>query len=232
MNAPPSKRVSLLLTPLLLTAAIALVMLGAQRVPERRIHGQLRDILPPPAAGWTMHERPLAETPEMQKAVGELLNFDDGVFVDYLGPTGQRLSAYLAYWAPGRMSHRLVAVHTPDVCWVGGGWKKEKESDTSEVLPRLPNGEARVFSIQDTVEYVWFWHLVGNESKRYRTGSAPPWYAAITDLFKKGLNQREEQLFIRLSSNIALTSPEIAEPVQHLLSRIPWPAPVPTILQH
>src|SRR5690606_27133761 len=40
---------------------------------------------------------------------------------DYIsGPL--RLSVYVAYWEPAKMSSRLVAGQTPDVCWVGAGW--------------------------------------------------------------------------------------------------------------
>lgn len=63
----------------------------------------------------------------MRKAVGELLNYSQGLHWDYLGPNGQRLSVYLAYWSADKMSSRLVAGHTPDVCWVAGGWKRRHQ---------------------------------------------------------------------------------------------------------
>ena len=218
------KRLSLTLAPLLILCAIGLIVVGARQTPERRFLGELKDLLPPPPSGWTMKEKAIAETPEMQKAVGEILNFDDGIFVDYLGPGGERLSVYLAYWAPGRMSHRLVATHTPDVCWVAGGWYKQQAGDTSAELPDIPVGEARIFTAQGSPEHVWFWHLVGRESKRYGTGKSPPWHAAITDILRKGLNQREEQLFIRLSSDRPL-QPFIGQaPLRDILATIPWPA--------
>lgn len=145
-----------------------------------------------------MKEKPIAESAEMKEAVAELLNFDDGVFVDYTqGIT--RLSVYIAYWQPGRMSHRLIAGHTPDVCWVGGGWKKVHAGSTTASAVTaaydaqlnlllsvattqahaIPTGEGRTFTEQGTTKHVWFWHLVDQESKSYGTGTPTPWYATI-----------------------------------------------------
>lgn len=206
----------------LLVTAIALIVYGTTQVPAPRFTGTLKELLPPPPPGWTMTEKKIADTPEMQKAVGEILNFDDGVFVDYTDSTGERLSVYIAYWTPGKMSHRLVAAHTPDVCWVGGGWKKLAEGKIRDAAP-APTGESRTFTIKDVTEYAWFWHIVGNESKSYGTGTAPPWYAAIKDIWRKGINQREEQFFIRLSSNKPLDRLRNGAALPAVLNSIPWP---------
>lgn len=208
---------------LLLLGAVGLVAYGTAQIPPPTFHGRLHDFLPPPPPGWTMKEKPIADTPEMKQAVGELLNFSDGVFVDYLGPAGERLSVYMAYWVPGKMSHRLVATHTPDVCWVGGGWKKTEEGRTPSLLGDMPSGESRTFTANGTPEYVWYWHLVGTESKSYATGQEPPWYASLTDLFQKGLKQREEQFFIRLSSDRPLDAPFLQPILTATLRHIPWP---------
>lgn len=218
------RRFTILFSWGLLVMAVGLVIYGSTHIPEPRFTGTLKELLPPPPPGWTMKEKPIADTPEMQEAVGEMLNFDDGVFVDYLGPGNQRLSVYIAYWTPGRMSHRLVAGHTPDVCWVGGGWKKTEQGQitgltTTDGRP-IPTGESRTFVANGTPEYVWFWHLVGNESKSYGTGGTAPWFAALEDLISKGVNQRQEQFFIRLSSSSTLT--QDISPI--VLSQLPWPA--------
>jgi hypothetical protein len=176
-----------------------------------------------------MKERPIADSPEMKEAVAEILNFDDGIFVDYTQGT-TRLSVYIAYWRPGRMSHRLVAVHTPDVCWVNGGWEKLFTARTdAQVSPNgraIPAAESRIYSANGKQEHVWFWHLVGAESKSYQTGRQPPWYAALIDLSEKGLNQREEQFFIRLSSNLKIEDLQSQAVFQDVLASIPWPSPL------
>lgn len=211
---------------LLLLSAIGLVAYGSLQVPSPKFHGNLRGLLPPPPPGWTVKDKPIADSPEMKEAVAELLNFDDGVFVDYTQGT-TRLSVYIAYWQPGRMSHRLVAGHTPDVCWVNGGWKKlsaervppQKTADARAI----PTGERRIFSANGTEEHVWFWHMVGDVSKSYQTADRPPWYAALADLWEKGLNQRDEQFFIRLSSNQKIEDLNDSPILKNVLASLPWP---------
>jgi hypothetical protein len=211
---------------LLLISAIGLVTYGSLQVPSPKFHGNLRDLLPPLPPGWTMKEKPIADSPEMNEAVAEILNFDDGVFVDYTQGT-TRLSVYIAYWRPGKMSHRLVAGHTPDVCWVNGGWKKlstERLHAQSTTNGRtIPAGERRIFSANGSEEYVWFWHIVGNQSKSYQTGDQPPWYAALTDLWEKGIKQRDEQFFIRLSSNLTIEDFQDSSILKSVLDSLPWP---------
>ncbi|AOS45900.1 hypothetical protein Verru16b_02991 [Lacunisphaera limnophila] len=116
-------KVSLGLAGLVLLAGLALVVVGSRPPPERTFKGNVKDLLPKPEEipGWTVEYLPIADTPEMKAKVSELLNYDDALFAVYTkGP--ERLSVYIAYWAPGKMSHRLVAGHTPDVCWVRAGW--------------------------------------------------------------------------------------------------------------
>ena len=211
---------------LLLISAIGLVTYGSLQVPTPTFHGNLRDLLPPPPPGWTVKDKPIADSPEMKEAVAEILNFDDGVLVEYTQGT-TRLSVYIAHWQPGRMSHRLIAGHTPDVCWVNGGWKKISAErlppqNTADGRP-IPAGERRIFSANGTEEHVWFWHMVGVLSKSYQTGDSPPWYAALTDLWERGLNQRDEQFFIRLSSNLKIEELNDSPILNNVLARIPWP---------
>lgn len=103
------------------------------------------------------------------------------------------------------MSHRLVAGHTPDVCWVGNGWKIE-EARSGVRLPdgrggEVQPGEERTMTHGKQTEYVVFWHLLDRLAKSYGTRGMPPWYAFFTDLFARQLNQQPEQFFIRASSN-------------------------------
>ena len=233
------KRPLILFPVVLVAAAIFMVLYGTFRVPHESFVGNLRDLLPPPPNGWQMREKPIADTPEMKKAVDEILNFDDGVFVDYTGPDAERVSVYMAHWRPGKMSHRLVAVHTPDVCWVSNGWQKTVSSRlppfsissvssagnarTTTPSIKVPAGQDRAFLVNQNTEYVWFWHLVGDESLNYDTGFAPPWYASLADLFRKGFNQREEQFFIRISSPRPLEPQKQGPVLGELLARVPWP---------
>jgi hypothetical protein len=163
--------------------------------------------LPASLAGGGVRDDPIAATEEMKKAVGELLNFNDGVFRIYQLPDA-RLSVYVAWWEAGRMSPRLVATHTPDVCWPGNGWVRDRTAEAK--LGALSGefgatnfapGEARVFLMQGKPEYVVFWHKVGDEMLSYKTGFAPPWWAWLDEMWRAGLNLRKEQLFVRISSD-------------------------------
>jgi len=275
----------------LLVFAAGLVVYGSTRPLKRTFYGQVIDLVPkqedlPP--GWTVEYKPIADTPEMKAKVDELLNYDDAVYAVYSKGL-QRISVYIAYWTPGKMSQRLVAAHTPDVCWVGAGWRiVEARSGEGVVKPENGNlkpewqrgneakslelgagsnskavsgellagneGEAvsqergvrskaqgsemnatgstfdvrdihatiagligaqcskltansfaclpaeeRVMELNGQTEHVLFWHLVGEEPVSYETQKQPPWYATLGDVMRRGINQRQEQFFIRVS---------------------------------
>lgn len=205
---------------LIVTVAASLMT----RAPEPRFHGKLEQILPESPQGWTQTHKPVAETEEMKKAVTELLNYDDGIFIEYT-KGNDHLSLYLAYWKPGKMSYRLVSAHTPDVCWPANGWHCLSATKGS-VYPTLdgvslPPAEVRVFQgSRGPVEHVWFWHVAGNKVISYGTQSDAPWYAMFQDLLTDGLNLRCEQFFIRLSSNLPLDDPSLAPLMNRLTARI------------
>lgn len=215
-------------------AALLLVGLALQLPVWRKERGRMADVggltgsekslakrLPGNLAGGSARDEPIAATEEMKKAVGELLNFSDGLFRIYELP-GVRVSVYVAWWEAGRMSPRLVATHTPDVCWPGNGWVRDRIAEDSD---RTTDGggqtaergrrtlqdelratgfaacEYRVFRMQDKPEFVVFWHKVGDEILSYGTGYAPPWWAWIDEMWRGGLNLRKEQLFVRISSD-------------------------------
>lgn len=203
-----------------LFTAILLVGLALQLPAWRKEQTQLRLVgdeslakrLPASLPGGTAHDEPIAATEEMKKAVGELLNFNDGIFRIYQWPDA-RVSVYVAWWEAGRMSPRLVATHTPDVCWPGNGWTKEPmaENELAGLRAELSAmgfsiGECRTFRLQNKPEYVVFWHRVGDEMLSYKTGYAPPWWAWLDEIWRGGLNLRQEQLFVRISSDRPLKS--------------------------
>ena len=159
----------------------------------------------------------------MLQKVNEMLNFDDGVFAEYTrGP--ERLSVYIAYWKPGKISRRLVTGHTPDTCWVSAGWET---ISSVRAKPLIINKrtvlaiEARVMKIHSTTEYVWFWHTVNGKIDHYGPTTTAPWYAFFFDLFEHGLNQRDEQFFIRLSSPQPLDCSALAPVLECVLHALP-----------
>jgi hypothetical protein len=207
-----------------LVACVVFVGVGAALAPTQRFLGTLKHLLPraDDLPHWSLTYSPVAETAEMQRAVGEILNFDDAVHAIYTSGD-MHVAIYAAYWSPGKMSHRLVAGHTPDVCWVGGGWTPQvlpKSVDYSVAgLGTLPL-EHRVYRLRERTEHVVFCHLIGGKAMSYGTAGLPPWYAAFSDLFTKGMRQREEQFFVRISSNRPWEEFQETPPVRIFVPRL------------
>jgi hypothetical protein len=213
---------------LLLLAAMGIIAYAGSRqaAQVRQFRGRVSDLLPRQLPGWNRLERPIADTPEMKAAVNELLNFNDAVYIEYTqGPA--RVSVYLAYWEPGRMSARLIAGHTPDVCWVGNGWVDESARITEATPPpeAYREAERRVFSLNGTREYVWYWHIVGTTVRSPRLQAQNPMTGIWDDLMGRGLNQREEQFFVRISSDRPLSEPPCSAILPSLLHAVPLPRP-------
>lgn len=188
--------------------------------------GNIREIIPT-AEGlpdWKVKDAPIADTPEMQRQVDELLNFDDAVFRIY-EKEGLRVSVYLAYWRPGRMQTKDIGRHTPDVCWVAAGWERVLKDTLNELRlhngARVSVGEHRTFLQRGQTEHVVFWHVVDQATHSYKTGGRPPWYWIITDTLRWGLNQKPEQFFLRISSNRPLTEYWETEVVEEVVGKVP-----------
>lgn len=73
-------------------------------------------------------------------------------------------------------------------------------------------------------EYVAFWHRVGDDVVSYRTQGKPPWYAALGDMLRRGLDQRQEQFFIRISSNRPIEEWPEMEAYRQVVARLPLTA--------
>lgn len=205
--------VTLITSFLVFIGAIALLFFSTSFQQEQKFNGVIKDLLPSTLdlPGWNLTFAPIAETPEMQKRVLDILDYDDAVYAIYT-KGDVRISIYLAYWKPGKMPVRSVARHTPDVCWTLAGWEctMRDELDKVEVGgSRIGHTESRSFQLHGQTEHVAFWHLAGKEIVSYRTGGRPPWYAAIGEFFRWGNQFKQEQFFLRISSNRAL--PEFLE---------------------
>jgi hypothetical protein len=207
-----------------LVASLAFVGVGSALAPTQGFRGTLKDLLPraEDVPQWSLTYSPVAETAEMKRAVGEILNFDDAVHAVYTSGE-MHVAIYAAYWSPGKMSHRLVAGHTPDVCWVGAGWKPQvppKSVDHTVAASVTLPLEYRVYRLRDRTEHVVFCHIIGGKAMSYGTAGLPPWYAVFSDLITNGLRQREEQFFVRISSNRPWEEFQAAPPVRIFLPRL------------
>jgi hypothetical protein len=172
---------------------------------EAQFKGTLEDIMPTSdeVPGWLVTSEAIASTPEMKRAVAEILNFNDSAYHSYRNGE-ERVSIYVAYWKPGKMPQRQISSHTPDICWVANGWEV-KRRESRVVLDhrgerRTQPAEWREMRIGDQTERVLFWHIAGRNA---RDLSVQPtgWRAFLSDALNGGFKQKEEQFFIRLSSN-------------------------------
>ena len=104
------------------------------------------------------------------------------------------------------MDPRLVAVHSPDVCWIAAGWKQAgPPSHWTPITSSgrgLGVGERRTFiDGGGVVQNVVFWHLVGGEPSGYmgrafRNESFWSW----DKIFRNPRAAIYEQWFIRVST--------------------------------
>jgi hypothetical protein len=199
------KKSLLLFCGVVLATAVVFQVIAAVRVEPEVTPPALKAALPTELAGWTTVDLPIADTAEMQRAVGELLNFDDALLRSYRRG-GQQFDVYAAYWRPGKMSERLVAGHSPDVCWVAAGWSLMSWETPVALLVSgawVPAaGQYRVFKdTRGSMRWVVFWHVAGDRRIDYGQG-VPPWWTVFSDLVQRGFNQRSSQYFIRVSANV------------------------------
>ncbi|MEM7790575.1 MAG: exosortase-associated EpsI family protein [Verrucomicrobiota bacterium] len=171
--------------------------------PEPTLERSLAEIFPQKMTGWIIEDKDMAESEEASERISAFLNFDDSLFrVFRNGETFVGL--YVAYWTPGKASYRWAGAHTPDTCWVLNGWTRE---DRKYAIPFSCDGtpvepaEFGVYAKDGIAQNVYFWHLVGGEAFTYDQKGTPNIFGALKDVQAYGLNLRQEQFFIRLSSN-------------------------------
>lgn len=189
----------------------ALVLLGAALIQLRpvlqvEVHPQTRplaQLLPEKFAGWHVRDEPVAATAEMARAVDELLHYDEALLRFY--ETGKDfISVYVAYWKPGRFHPRLVATHTPDICWLETGLKMDHLGTIS--LPIRDSlfsqaGQYRRFTGRTDMQYVVYWHLVGGRLTGYTDGSLPTGPSFFTHVKHDIKAGQQEQYFIRIATS-------------------------------
>jgi hypothetical protein len=171
--------------------------------PEPTLDELLSDIVPKQLNGWEITDQDMAESPESSERISDFLNFDDALYRIFKnGDTFVGL--YIAYWLPGKASYRWAGAHTPDTCWVQNGWTRQDRKyripfQNEETL--FQPAEFGIYEKDGSAQNVYFWHLVGGEAFGYEQEGGHNIFAALLDIKKHGLNLRDEQFFIRLSSN-------------------------------
>jgi len=180
--------------------------------PKARIDQPLINLMPAAPEGWTAQDESIADTPEELEKVEGVLHYDDAVYRIYKSNQTE-VGVYIAHWLPGKFSPAKVGAHSPDTCWVHNGWNTIQRDHAVE--HPLANGplkpmETGVFEKNNQRVSVIFWHLVGGTPMHYDLegwnngiiGRIQRLPTLLDDFSKFGLDQRKEQLVIRLSSNV------------------------------
>ncbi len=207
------RKALLIFGSVLLVGLLALVLLSefAQARP-RRFTGELGRALPE-VAGWSRREIPIAGTSAAMASAQGILNFSQAKQVLY-ARGGAQVLVYVAYWEPGKVSVVDAGSHNPDSCWVNNGCVRTERMyavpgkvGERELLPYeygqyiVPNGGR---------QNVAFWHLVNGEPNRYEDQQSG-WRNGLVgrlerlplvwkDIRAYGINQKNEQMFVRISS--------------------------------
>ncbi len=200
------KPVSLILIFSLLIGTAVLVFISMEKSSIREIPN-LEMMLPSYVPGWEVEDLPVGETEEVKQKMGEILNYDAAIFREYTKGF-IKVQVYISYWVAGKAHYRLVYGHTPDICWVNGGWTPTVQDASFRYY--LPGDETVEFKEAQYREFlggkdhlrVLFWQLLDGEPFTYGNFTYPPATAMFTDIFERGFDQKPEQWFIRISANV------------------------------
>jgi len=181
--------------------------------PKTLIDQPLANLLPPAPEGWNFKDQDIASSPEEQAQVESILHFDYAAYRIYSNGQAQ-VGVYIAHWLPGQFSPAKVGSHSPDTCWVHNGWSiLERNQHVERELAggTLKPMETGIYKKDGQAVHVIFWHLVGGVPMSYDltgwenglAGRIERLPVLVADFKRFGLDQRKEQLVIRLSSNVS-----------------------------
>ena len=198
---------------IMLAGLFALVLFSEFASPRPRgFTGDLAQALPE-VPGWQRREIPIAGSSAAVASAQGILNFSQAKQVLYVRGSTQIL-VYVAYWEPGKVSVVDAGSHNPDSCWVNNGCVRTERAYAVQgrVGERdlLPYEFGQYIVPQGGKQNVAFWHLVNGEPNRYEDQQAGWRHGLIgrlerlplawKDIRTYGINQKNEQMFIRISS--------------------------------
>jgi len=184
----------------------------------RRFTGKLAEALPREAGGWVRRDIPIGASSASAASVQGILNFSQAVQAEY-SKGSKRILIYIAYWEPGKVSVVDAGSHNPDSCWVNNGCVRTERqfAVAGQIAGRalIPYEYGQYLVPQAGQQNVAFWHLVNGEPNRYETQAAG-WRDGLIgrlerlpllwkDIRLYGINQKNEQMFIRISSSMSIT---------------------------
>ena len=197
----------------MLAGLLALVLAAEFSPPRPRgFTGDLNQALPE-VAGWVRREIPIAGSSAAMASAQGILNFSQAKQILYT-KGGTQILVYVAYWEPGKVSVVDAGSHNPDSCWVNNGCVRTER--VYSVPGRVGERELLPYELGQYIvpnggkQNVAFWHLVNGEPNRYEDQEAG-WRNGLLgrlerlplvwkDIRTYGLNQKNEQMFIRISS--------------------------------
>ena len=175
-------------------------------------HGPARDASPPPdlqvllptqPAGW---DRVHTEDLYRFASVLETEHLVQRTYLrrgDAANAEPVQITLYLAYWSPGQAPVSLVAAHTPEACWPGGGWTTQPTAPITRPFASgqrfLPPPEYRAFAQASFLQHVWYWHLYDGRSITQKDPRSPLQLLKLA--WNYGFRTAGEQMFVRVSSN-------------------------------
>ena len=186
--------------------------------PPRRFNGKLSEALPREAGGWVRRDIPIGASSASAASVQGILNFSQAVQAEY-SKGSKRILIYVAYWEPGKVSVVDAGSHNPDSCWVNNGCVRTARqfAVAGQIGGRamIPYEYGQYLVPQAGQQNVSFWHLVNGEPNRYEAQAAG-WRDGLIgrlerlpllwkDIRLYGINQKNEQMFIRISSSMSIT---------------------------
>jgi len=197
----------------MLAGLLALVLAAEFSPPRPRgFTGDLNQAMPE-VSGWARREIPIAASSAAMASAQGILNFSQARQVLYVRGSTQIL-VYVAYWEPGKVSIVDAGSHNPDSCWVRNGCVRTERvySVPGKIGERelLPYESGQYIVPNGGKQNVAFWHLVNGEPNRYEEQEAG-WRNGLLgrlerlplvwkDIRTYGLNQKNEQMFVRISS--------------------------------
>ena len=207
----------LLIAGVLATVGLVALLLAVEVFADhrRRFTGELPRALPTVVAGWVRRDVPVAVGSAAAANVQGILNYSQVAQAVY-AKDGLQILVYVAYWEPGKVSVVDAGSHNPDSCWVNNGCvRTDRRYAVSARLGEralLPYEAGAYLVPRGGLQHVAFWHLVNGEPNRYEAqeqgwrdglvGRLERLPLLLKDIRVHGLNQKSEQMFIRLSSNL------------------------------
>ncbi len=178
--------------------------------------GHIEKCIPEKVDGWTWVDQPLAQTEEVLRSTEKILRASQTFFRKYTSLDGMRsFQVYVAYWGRGVETPRMAASHTPDRCWVQGGWVNDMEKlKYPYEIPfkgvKLMPANYRELSFdsggQKIKRNVVFWHVADGKPFVFGQRSTfiinPLLY--IKFIYENAVVGAPEQYFVRIDSSIPL----------------------------